>query len=191
MKYSIKILWLICIYSTSVLSQQVNEIPLRKLVEVPREITLQVSVLRPDCPIKFEDVHFFVGVEGGGGINSYRLRNVGTKPIRSVTVASSNGAGATYFNNGNVLIMPGQLMPEQVCVNCRKDEIVPLSDELRDKLKLKGSMRSIVFLIVVEVEFMDGTKYSDKTAFDAMTEFLEKLDDAIYEQKQRAVKRQP
>ena len=185
MKQIIKILCLMCICVTGILGQKGNQLPTRKFVEVPREKILQVSVLRPDCPVRFEDVHFYTGIEPSGGINSYRLRNIGTKPIRSVTIHSTNGAGAVYVNKETgVLMMPGQLMPEFVCDDCRKDEVVPLTDKLSEKLGLNGPMRRVIFLIVVEVEFTDGTKYNDKKTLNALTEYLEELDNISEKYKQ-------
>ncbi len=192
MKCIIKILWLFCFCAMGVLAQETEQVRIRKFVEVPREVILQVVAVQPNCPVKFEDIHFLASLEGGGS-NSYRLRNIGTKPIRSVKVASSNGVGNGYANYGNVLMMPGELMPEPtpVCPGCVKDEIVPLTDELREKLKLKGPMGNVIILIVVEVEFMDGTKYTDERTYNAMTKLWEKLDnalDALKEKEQRAAK---
>ncbi len=190
MKRIIKVCCLICICVTGILAQKAEQLPTIKRVEVPREKILQVSVLRPDCPVRFEDVHFYTGIEPSGGINSYRLRNIGTKPIRSVEVYSTNGAGAVYVNKETgVLMMPGQLMPEFVCDDCRKDEVVPLTDNLRKKLDLEGPMGRIIFLIVVKVEFTDGTKYSDEKTLNSLTDYLEELDNMLEKQKQQTVKK--
>lgn len=191
MKHLIKALWLVCICVTSVLAQQA-EPPTRKFVEIPREIGLPVIAVQPDCPIKIEEVRLVAGVEGGF-THSSQFRNISAKPIRSVTIASSSGSSTTYARETGVLVMPGQLVPKVSekylkCKECVKDEIVPLTDELREKLNLKGPMRSLVTLMVVEVEFTDGTKYSDEATYKAMTKFLDELDDALYQQKQRAVK---
>lgn len=74
------------------------------------------------------------------------------------------------------------------CKECIKDEIVPLTDELREKLKLKGEMKSIVILMIVNVEFTDGTEYSDEKTYQAMQIFMDDLGDAMRQQKQRTVK---
>jgi len=160
-----------------------------KYVEAPREIVLQVIAVQPGCPIKFEDVRYFVGVNGGG-TGSYQLRNIGTKPIKSVTVASSGGAINTYSREKGVLVMPGQLVPDLIpdCENCAGLDIVPLTNELREKLKLKGPMQTIAVLMITNVEFTDGTKYNDEKTFDAMKKLMEKASDALEQQKQRATK---
>lgn len=170
MKNLIKIVWLVCICAGGVSAQII-----RKYVEVPREIVLPVIAVQPNCPVKFEDVRYLAGLEGGG-TSSYRIRNVGTKPIRGVTVALNNGTKNEYYNNGNILIMPGKLMPrpKAVCPECVKDEIVPLTDELREKLKLKPSMQVLVFMII-EVEFADGTKYIDEKTYKAMAKHFDIL----------------
>lgn len=149
---------------------------IRRYVEVPREIIIQNIAVQPDCPVKLENVKYLVGTEGGGGTNSYKIRNAGTKPIIRVTVASSTGAINTYYNYGKVLIMPGQLMPEPK-TNI-KEEIIPLTNELREKLKLKGPMRSFVILMIANVEFADGTKFDDEKTFNALETYIQELGDA-------------
>ncbi len=66
-------------------------------------------------------------------------------------------------------------------------EIVPLTDELRKKLDLKNRMHTMLAFIVVEVEFTDGTKYSDEKTYKSMTEYVEKLVNAldVLEEKER------
>lgn len=184
MKHFIKILLLLCICAGGASAQVIW-----KYVEVPREIFLPVIAVQPNCPVRFEDVHF-VRLIDGGGVSSYRIRNIGKKPIRGVTVASSNGTKNGYYNNGNVLILPGKLMPEPVaiCPECVKEEIVPLTDELREKLNLKGPLQGVLLLMIVEVKFTDGTEYKDEKTFKAMTEYFDELHKAVYEQKQRAAK---
>jgi hypothetical protein len=185
MRYFIKVVWLICICATGVSAQVI-----RKYVEAPRDVILPSIAVQPDCPVKFENVSYFASLEGGG-VSSYRIRNIGRKPIRGITVATSYGTKTEYYNNGNVLMMPGKLMPKTKanCPECVKDEIVPLTDELREKLNLKNPMRSIIILMIVEVEFTDGTKYSDEKTYNAMDEFFDQLSSALELQKQQTAKK--
>jgi hypothetical protein len=188
MKHLIKVMWLVCICAMSVLAQQ-GESPTRKFVEIPREIGLPLIAIQPNCPIKIEQVRLVAGVEGGSTDIS-RLRNISAKPIRSVTIASSSGSLITYARDKGVLVMPGQLVPKLSeenlkCKECVKDEIVPLTDELREKLKLKGEMKSIVILMIVNVEFTDGTKYDDEKTYQAMQILMDNLGDALRQREQR------
>lgn len=182
MKRYFFILWLIYICTASVFAQDGES----KYVEAPREIVLQVIAFQPGCPIKFEDVRYFDGVDGGG-TNSYQLRNIGTKPIKSVTVASSGGAINTYSREKGILAMPGQLVPTS-CENCAEREVIPLTNELREKLKLKGPMQTIIVLMITNVEYTDGTKYNDEKTFKAMKKLMEEASDALEQQKQRTTK---
>ena len=54
-------------------------------------------------------------------------------------------------------------------------EIVPLSDELRDKLQLKGSMRSVLVLMVIRVEYADGSVYNAESTYEALQKYTETL----------------
>jgi hypothetical protein len=185
MKYLLKIIFLIYISAMSIIAQEKVRQKEFQYVISPREIALPVIAVQPNCPLQFENVILLDGVEGGA-ISSYHLRNIGTKPIRRFVVATSLGSVFTWQMNSGELVMPGQLVPQ---VKNDRDKIVPLTDELREKLNLKGSMKSVVIFMVVSVEFTDGTKYTDEKTHKAMTEFINELDDALYEHKQQTAKK--
>jgi len=54
-------------------------------------------------------------------------------------------------------------------------EVVPLTKELRQKLELQGPMRATVVLMVIRVEFTDGTVFDDEAVYNALCAFLEDL----------------
>ena len=55
-------------------------------------------------------------------------------------------------------------------------EIIPLNDELRTKFKLMDRpMGGVVVLMVVRVEFVDGTVFSDEKASKALEAYFKKL----------------
>lgn len=54
-------------------------------------------------------------------------------------------------------------------------EIVPLTDELRDKLKLKGPMRALVVFMIVHIEYADGTVYSAESTYKAFLKYGDEL----------------
>lgn len=184
MKCFPKIFCFICICSTGILMQvsaQQNKI---QFVVIPPEISLPTVAVQPGCPLQFEKIIHLAALEGGGTV-SHRLRNIGTKPIRKFKVGDSLGSTFGWSFDSDELLMPGQLMPQE------KDdrfEIVPLSKELAEKLKLKGEMKGVVVLMVISVEFSDGTKYDYEKTYNAMRNYFENLDEALYQQKQRAAK---
>ena len=143
-----------------------------EFVIVPREVGLVTVAYQPDCPLVFENVRFLAGVKGGG-VTSYDLRNRGTKSIRAFKVADSMGSTlswdvARYCSP----VPPGESVP---LAEPGKDssKIVPLTSELREKLKLQGPMQGLVVLMVVRVEFTDGTIYDDEIAFKAMRSYMD------------------
>ena len=181
MKYFPKIFCFICICTTSVLAQAGMQQNKSQFVAVPREITLPVIAVQPGCPLQFENIVRLAGVEGGAAV-TYRLRNVGIKPIRKLVVADSLGSIFTWWSNSGELVMPGQLVPQ---AKDDRAEILPLSKGLSERLSLKGEMKGVVVLMVVSVEYSDGAKYDDEKTFKAMENFFENLVEALYQQKQR------
>lgn len=69
--------------------------------------------------------------------------------------------------------MPGKLVP---LGGADDYEVVPLTEELRDKLKLRGPARAgIVTYIVVKVRFADGTTYDAEPMSEALRAYTVKL----------------
>lgn len=146
-------------------------------VEVPRELGLPTVAYQPNCPLQFENVKLLAGVDGGG-VKSYNLRNRGTKPIRSISIGNSNGERwsrdvASQFGP----VMPGQLVPDMSDDDWI--QVVPLTKELREKLELQGPMRAIIVLMVIRVEFTDGTFYDDEPTYKALQSYLENLSNKL------------
>lgn len=157
-----------------IMGQEIGTDVKRKYAVVPPEQALALVVNQPKSPIEFQDIKAVISVSGWdeGHIGySFRLRNRSTKPIRAYTVSRSGGEYAVIADNPKDYIMPGQLAPPFTKTN---SEIVPLTDELRDKLKLRGEMKQIVMLMVVRVEYADGTVFDDTTAYNAMLNSLDK-----------------
>ncbi|MGH9963072.1 MAG: hypothetical protein ACREBC_39145, partial [Pyrinomonadaceae bacterium] len=111
----------------------------------------------------------------------YKARNVSSKAIATFTVISwtSKGAGGTL-----PVLQWGKapLMYSGDVLDSMKDEqnheILPLTEELREKLKqdvkmlFEGKMAEIYFLLVDQVLFADGSVYKDKAVSDSLSEFL-------------------
>ena len=157
----------------AVSGQQVESLDEHRFVVLPSDQGLIMVVSQPDCPLKFEDVKLLVNMKGAW-IKSFKLRNQGTKPIRNYTIAAigsdewSSGEAA----NSTDYIMPGQIAPP--LGPDKKVEIIPLTKALREKLKLQGPMKGIVALIVVRVEYDDGSLFEDK-GYESQKEYFDKL----------------
>jgi hypothetical protein len=61
-------------------------------------------------------------------------------------------------------------------------QIVPLTSELREKLKLQGPMQGLVILMVIRVEFTDGTVYDDEKVYKAMVSYMDDLQNKLNRQ---------
>ena len=151
----------------------------RRYVVVPSESLLLVIASQPDSPLKFEDAKLLISADADGDWGgSYNLYNCGTKPIKTFTVVmwTSYGSGGTLGGprrNETTLIMPGET------VNGANDEIVPLTDELRDKLQLRGPMKAVVVLMVESVKFADGSVYNNQAVSRALLAYFLDVSDKV------------
>lgn len=65
-------------------------------------------------------------------------------------------------------MLPGQYLS----VNDKFEE-VPLTNEWRDKLELRGGMRQVAVLMIESIEYTDGSTYSGKPLFEALASYFE------------------
>ncbi len=147
----------------------------QKAVVLPRSYALPVVVYQPDCPLRIEKFSLVDAVEGGGESANFEFRNIGAKPIQSYTISWVTTGGAGEQLN-YVAKTPGErINPGETLPNIKGSIVlVPLTDEIRKKLKLEGPMVGLVCLMVVRVEFDDGTVYSDESTYKALQAYFEK-----------------
>ncbi|HEX8072941.1 MAG TPA: hypothetical protein VF546_23550 [Pyrinomonadaceae bacterium] len=151
----------------------------RQYVVAPTEWELPVIAVQPGCPIQFEDVKVISYVDGkGGGGPSFRMRNRGTKPIRKlqyawVGVEGGYSSGLWPHEITSALVMPGQLVPRYD--TGEEEEAVPLTDEIAKKTSLRGPMQAVCILMVVKVEFADGTTYNAEPLAKALHAYTSNL----------------
>lgn len=171
MRRKIILLWfmLIC-FVGSVSAQQVDRQQKRRFVVVPADQVLVTVAQQPECPLKFEEAKMLADMNGSK-VSAHAMRNEGTKPIRSFTVTILGGTMTESEEFTKKLLMPGEKTSGEDI------EIVPLTKELRDKLKLNGPMRFIMVFMVIRVEYADGSIYSAEPAYKAFQKFSDELDD--------------
>jgi hypothetical protein len=174
---------------TVVGGQQSNLSGKKRAVILPREVALPVIVQQPNCPLRIVKFERLLLLDGGAR-NRYEVRNERSQPIRIYYIAEVNSLGTGYMF-GRRIEPPGKLlMPGESDAQDDADdqiEIVPLTKQIRDQLKLEEPLKAVMFLMVVRVEFADGTIYEDDQTKEALTTFF--LDNPIDPQPSK--KRQP
>jgi hypothetical protein len=142
----------------------------------PSEDVLIVITHQPDCPIEFVKA-YCVGFLSGGGIDVYRLRNRATKPIKGYTIAIINsdgpaGESSVMASQPAYYFRPGQTWPSSDVEQYL--DIVPLTEELREKFKVRGEMRVVKIFMVVRVELADGSVYNAEPTYKSVAKFFDK-----------------
>jgi hypothetical protein len=82
--------------------------------------------------------------------------------------------------------MPGEARNEE-----SPGAIMPLSNETRDKLKLRGSMRAIVVLMSQSIVFADGSIYRDDATCKSLQSYFEELSDKVERLESLQLRTQP
>jgi hypothetical protein len=169
-RYILVLLAILCVAAT-VSGQQSGTETAHVLAILPPDQGILVVIQQADCPLTFEYPKLLINMKGVW-VKSFRLRNRGTKPIRAFTVAAAGTNEWGWEASGPAhYVMPGQIAPSMGDGN---NTIVPLTKELREKLKLQGPMKGIVALVVVRVEYTDGSMFEEK-AYDSQKEYFENL----------------
>jgi hypothetical protein len=138
-------------------------------VVAPRDLAISVVAAQPESPLDFVDTQALISVGSRLWLPGFRLHNHGTKPIRSFTVASAGSNEWTWTaTNSSDYFLPGQI---KAIEENNRDEIVPLTDALRDELKLSGPMKGIMVLLVVSVEYVDGSVFKE-TGYESLEYYL-------------------
>jgi len=94
---------------------------------------------------------------------------------------TAQGVGATWEDlsqDSEKAVSPGELIP--IREDDRKIEIVPLTDEIRDKLRLRGPLRAVVVLMIEQVRFSDGSVYSDERTSKALKSYFQEIEFAPF-----------
>jgi hypothetical protein len=140
-----------------------------QFVVMPRDLGLPLILVQPESPLEFLETQLLVNVSSGHWIPSFRIRNCGTKPIRAFTIAfAGSGERGWKADAPQQDLMPGKAM---ALAEDSKDEIVPLTEALRDRLNLRGPMQGIVVLLVVDVEYEDGSHFQE-SGYEALGDYL-------------------
>jgi hypothetical protein len=142
-----------------------------QFVVMPRDIGQVLVVAEPESPLEFVETKLLLNLSSRLWAPSFRLRNCGTKPIRAFTVAAA-GAGERSWKADSPAkyLIPGQIMA--LNGDGRDDEIVPLTEELRNRLGLRGPMKGITALLVVSAEYADGSHFQEG-GYEELTDYLD------------------
>lgn len=157
----------ICL-ANSTQGQSVEAQRKRQYVIAPSEIAMAAAAVQPASPVEFVDTQLLIDINTGHWTPSFKLRNRGTKAIRAFTVGFGSEQRGWKVDNPKDFLMPGRV------TSLRDDEeaeIVPLTQAIREKSKLTGPMQGIYMLIVVDVEYADGSRF-EEAGYEPVQDYL-------------------
>lgn len=161
-----------------VASQESTPIKKRQAVLLPAEIALYTIAKQPHCPLHIVNIQKLFLLDGWTGYR-YEVRNQGAKPIRSYSIAEVNTFGTASLFSRGTKTSGKWLMPTESEGPGGGEEIdvIPLTAQLRDQLKLNGPLKAVLVFLVVRVEFVDGSIYDDTPTYYSLKRFF--LDNGV------------
>lgn len=185
MAYRITVFLIVISFASSTSAQ--NQINSGKglYVMVPPESVVVVAASQPDSPIQIEDSKLLNSIDGNRrAAFQYQIRNRGTKPIQSVSIyaldSAATGGGPLY--NGHRLSKP--LRPgKKILLGEKSVEIVKLTAELQNKLRLTSGVRVVLVLLVERVEYTDGSVFDGRKTVNALRDYFVDINSAKIESK--------
>jgi len=167
---------LVCI-SLVVQAQQAEKQASPRYTVIPPTDVLLTIASQPDCPVQIENPRLLYNHSTKRFSYQFDLRNRGSKAITGFSldewVTGGTGGSIIYeWEEPGRILMPGQVTAQ---LNIDEKQFVPMSQEVREKLKLKGEMRMLIVLVVRYVHFTGGFTYEGLKASDAAQKYLEKF----------------
>lgn len=179
-RFSFLILVLLTISASARIQAQQSQPAENRYVVIPADSVFLLIASQPGAPIGFKDMKFLARIDNRRTQVYGKIFNAGTKPIRYVNLilVGSSGGVSTLAGPGpmsgairNELLMPGEEIKDD-----EPPQIVPLTEELEQKLSLKGGKSKAFFVLMVNsVTFDDGTKYTDEKTISSIQTYLEAL----------------
>lgn len=162
----------ICIEPAGQMTQQRTK---ENLTPIPDERILLLTASQPLAPIRFEQARLSTASDRHTFEISFDVHNIGTKPIQHLTsvIWTSFGTGGTLRPQP----INGILQPGEVLRNSSIRQTAGLSSGSNDNLK--GPVKVLVVLLVEEVTFVDGSRYSDHSTSKALLSYFEDVADKI------------
>jgi len=143
-----------------------------KVFLIPGDDIAVVIACQPDCPIAFVNPRCFGFLQGGGGGQIYQIQNRGAKAIKGYTLAILNSSGGLTERTAKPR---RHLQPEETTPRSLDDwnlDIVPLTDQIREKLRVDGHLKGLTLFMIVSVEFADGSTYDARSEYESLKTFL-------------------
>lgn len=151
-----------------------------RYVVVPPEVTFLMIASQPGAPIGFKDMKLLVRIDRKRMALTGKIYNAGNKPIRYINLMLGGSAGGVSTPGGpgpmSGAIRDELLMPGEEIHDDNPPQIVPLTEDLKQKLNLGSDKPKGFFVLMVNsVTFDVGTQYTDEKTISSIRTYLEAL----------------
>jgi hypothetical protein len=136
---------------------------------VPKEVVLPIVVPQKESPLKIEEISIYIKNNKIEYLLS--VKNKGRKAIKGFAYGViGKESGSLYSFTAKPLINPNQKVSNTLAKNSK---ITPLTPEIKEIFKIydNGRLQEILLFIITEIEFEDGSTFSDLKTFDLIEKF--------------------
>ena len=138
---------------------------------VPSSEILPVIVVQNDSPLKV--INYVVARnEAGRIVTFYTVRNTGLRNIKSYRIARWFSDNTGFIGNG---IMPTNtrfLVPDREASSIPSSPLEFANPRIKDST---AKMKAVAYILIYDVQFDDGSEYSEQKTFDLFSNLLERF----------------
>ncbi len=167
------IIWLVIVNMETVVLAQQPELKDENYnsvyMPVPKQIVLPLVVSQPESPLTIEDVSIYI--KNGSVEYFLSVKNRGGKAIKGFGYGIiGKQSGSLYSFTAKPLINPNQTISNVLDKNVM---VIPLTPEIKKAFKIydNGRLQEVLFFIITEIEFTDGSTFNDLKTFDLLEKF--------------------
>jgi len=140
---------------------------------IPAEDLVVVVLSQPESPLRIENARLLFNPLRNRVEYFWDVRNIGKTSVSGYQVEEwwVNGTGGTMTTILKTPLLKGRTAPQTIPAN----QIIPLTDALRERLKKEAGMSRLVVFLVKDVQFTDGSRFDGSDTAKNVLNYFEKV----------------
>jgi hypothetical protein len=164
---------LLLVFSSFVISQSKTQSAKTMYSSIPPEDIFVVTLSQPDAPLRIENARLLFNLDSHQVEYSWDVRNLGRKSVSGYQIDKwwIDGTGGTTTSMFKMPLPKGRIRRDAI----PPDQIIPLTDELRQQLKKDAGMNRLIVFVLKNVQFTDGSLFDGSQDSDNVRDYFFKV----------------